>query len=163
MGNPACPPPAAGDRRRWLALVAGTAALTAGSAFQYGLAYLIPALRAQGLSLEQAGLLVAVLAVAAVLVVSTNGLSFTAVAELAGPAWAGRALGIQNTGQNLAAALTPPAMAAVIAAAGYPVAFAVAGLFPLAAALVIPVTAERGTPGGRRPAPAPAGSAGAGG
>src|SRR5215470_606161 len=49
-GNPA---------RRWLTLAAGTVALTAGCTFQYGLAYLIPALRAEGLSLEQAGLLVA--------------------------------------------------------------------------------------------------------
>ena len=49
-GNPA---------RRWLTLAAGTIALTAGCTFQYGLAYLIPALRAHGLSLEQAGVLVA--------------------------------------------------------------------------------------------------------
>src|SRR5690242_231611 len=49
----------AGGSRRWLTLAAGTIALTAGCTFQYGLAYLIPALRAQGLSLEQAGILVA--------------------------------------------------------------------------------------------------------
>src|SRR6516165_9973523 len=48
-----------GRARRWLVLAAGTVALTAGSCFQYGLAYLIPALRAQGLSLEEAGVLVA--------------------------------------------------------------------------------------------------------
>src|SRR5215470_14250247 len=48
-----------GGARRWLVLGAGTVALTAGSCFQYGLAYLIPALRAQGLSLEEAGVLVA--------------------------------------------------------------------------------------------------------
>jgi sugar phosphate permease len=40
-------------------LVTGMAAMTAGCTFQYGLAYLIPALRREGLSLEQAGLLVA--------------------------------------------------------------------------------------------------------
>src|SRR5262249_29080665 len=45
--------------RRWLTLAAGTIALTAGCTFQYGLAYLIPALRARGLSLEEAGVLVA--------------------------------------------------------------------------------------------------------
>src|SRR6516165_3569642 len=45
--------------RRWLVLAAGTVALTAGSTFQYGLAYLIPALRAGGLSLAQAGVIVA--------------------------------------------------------------------------------------------------------
>ena len=48
-----------GGSRRWLTLAAGTIALTAGTTFQYGLAYLIPALRAQGLTLEQAGILVA--------------------------------------------------------------------------------------------------------
>ena len=42
-----------GGSRRWLTLAAGTIALTAGCTFQYGLAYLIPALRAHGLSLEQ--------------------------------------------------------------------------------------------------------------
>src|SRR5262249_60732745 len=41
--------------RRWLTLTAGTIALTAGCTFQYGLAYLIPALRASGLSREEAG------------------------------------------------------------------------------------------------------------
>src|SRR5262245_20304658 len=45
--------------RRWLTLTAGTIALTAGCTFQYGLAYLIPALRASGLSLEEAGGIVA--------------------------------------------------------------------------------------------------------
>src|SRR5256885_6168414 len=45
--------------RRWLVLAAGTVALTVGSALQYGLAYLIPALRASGLSLAQAGVIVA--------------------------------------------------------------------------------------------------------
>ena len=37
-----------GGTRRWLTLAAGTIALTAGCTFQYGLAYLIPALRAHG-------------------------------------------------------------------------------------------------------------------
>src|SRR6185295_4797084 len=45
--------------RRWVVLVAGMVAMTAGCTFQYGLAYLIPAFRAEGLSLEQAGVLVA--------------------------------------------------------------------------------------------------------
>jgi hypothetical protein len=47
------------DGRRWLVLVAGMVAMTAGCTFQYGLAYLIPAFRAEGLSLEQPGILVA--------------------------------------------------------------------------------------------------------
>src|SRR5260370_9895834 len=46
-------------RRRWLVLAAGTVALTAGSCFRSGLAYLLPAPRARGLSLEEAGVLVA--------------------------------------------------------------------------------------------------------
>src|SRR5882762_970083 len=45
--------------RRWLMLFVGLAALTAGCTFQYGLAYLIPALRQHGFSLELAGILVA--------------------------------------------------------------------------------------------------------
>src|SRR5215467_8064950 len=86
-------------------------------------------------------LAVPALLAASVLAVSTNGLAFTAVAEYAGPAWAGRALGIQNTGQNLIAAATPPVIAALIAADGYPAAFAVAAVLPLAAAALVPVAA----------------------
>ena len=86
-------------------------------------------------------LAVPALLAAAVLAVSTNGLAFTAVAEYAGPRWAGRALGIQNTGQNLMAAATPPVIAALIAADGYAAAFAVAAVLPLAAAALVPVTA----------------------
>src|SRR6202451_876569 len=46
-------------RRRWLILFVGLIALTAGCTFQYGLAYLIPALRHEGFSLELASVLVA--------------------------------------------------------------------------------------------------------
>ncbi|MGB6455108.1 MAG: MFS transporter, partial [Streptosporangiaceae bacterium] len=45
--------------RRWLILLIGLVAMTAGCTFQYGLAYLIPALRQQGFSLELASTLVA--------------------------------------------------------------------------------------------------------
>ena len=86
---------------------------------------------------------VGALLAAVVLAVSTNGLSFTAVAEHAGPSWAGRALGIQNTGQNAFAAVTPPALAAVIGVAGYPATFGLVALFPLAAAALVPVGGER--------------------
>jgi sugar phosphate permease len=99
-------------------------------------------------------LAVPILLAAAVLVVSTNGLAFTAVAELAGPNWAGRALGIQNTGQNALAALTPPLVAVLIGAAGYPAAFAVAGVLPLAAAALVPLAAERRAPPRAEAAPA---------
>src|SRR5262245_49552128 len=47
------------DRRRWAALAVGSGAMTAGCAYQFGLPYLIPALRADGLSVEQVGVLVA--------------------------------------------------------------------------------------------------------
>src|SRR5918999_821787 len=47
------------DRRRWVALAVGSGAMTAGCAFQFGMPYLFPALRADGASLEQAGVLVA--------------------------------------------------------------------------------------------------------
>ena len=86
-------------------------------------------------------LAVPALLIAAVLAVSTNGLAFTAVAEYAGPNWAGRALGIQNTGQNLLAAATPPVIAALIAAHGYAIAFATAAILPLIAAALVPVAA----------------------
>jgi sugar phosphate permease len=99
-------------------------------------------------------LAVPILLAAAVLVVSTNGLAFTAVAEYAGAAWAGRALGIQNTGQNALAALTPPIVAVLIGAAGYPAAFAVAGVLPLAAAALVPLAAERRAPPRAGAAPA---------
>ncbi|MGE5137255.1 MAG: MFS transporter [Gemmatimonadota bacterium] len=94
-------------------------------------------------ALTRSPLAVAALLAAAVLAVSTNGLAFTAVAEHAGPAWAGRALGIQNTGQNAVAAATPPAVALLIHAAGYPAAFALAGAVPLAAVVLVPAAAER--------------------
>jgi MFS family permease len=97
-------------------------------------------------------LAVAALCGAAVLAVSTNGLAFTAVAERAGSSWAGRALGIQNTAQNAFAAATPPVIAAVIGRAGYPAVFAVVAAFPLLAASLVPVAAERaaGLVGGGR-------------
>jgi sugar phosphate permease len=75
---------------------------------------------------------------AAVITVTTNGLAFTAVAEYAGGSWAGRALGIQNTGQNLLAAATPPALGALVTGSDYGTAFAVVVAFPLAAAVLIP-------------------------
>jgi MFS family permease len=71
---------------------------------------------------------------------STNGLSFTSVAELAGPRWAGRALGVQNIGQNLTASLTPPLAGAIITSAGFGTAFALAAACALAAIAVVPTT-----------------------
>jgi predicted MFS family arabinose efflux permease len=90
---------------------------------------------------------VAVLLVCGLVAVSTNGLAFTAVAEYAGPAWAGRALGIQNTGQNALAAATPPVLALVIASIGFSASFAIVAVFPLAAAAIVPVAYERAAAG----------------
>jgi MFS family permease len=87
-------------------------------------------------------LAVAALLSAVALSVSTNGLAFTAVAELAGLAWAGRALGVQNTGQNLAAAATPPVLAQLIGGIGYGGAFGLVAVFPALAVLAVPVRAE---------------------
>ena len=81
---------------------------------------------------------IAVLVAASVVTVSDNGLAFTAIAEIAGPFWSGRALGAQNTSQLLMTGLTPPVFGAVIAAAGYPVAFAVCALFPILAIPLVP-------------------------
>jgi sugar phosphate permease len=89
-------------------------------------------------------LAVVALGVGVVVTVADNGLAFTATAELAGSAWAGRAMGVQNTGQNLAAALTPPLLGAFIAAHGFGPGFAVVALFPAVAMIATPVAAESG-------------------
>jgi sugar phosphate permease len=86
---------------------------------------------------------VPILLACGVVAVSTNGLAFTAVAEYAGSSWAGRALGIQNTGQNALAAATPPVLALAIGSIGYGASFAAVAAFPLAAAVLVPVAAER--------------------
>jgi sugar phosphate permease len=88
-------------------------------------------------------LVVAALGFGAVITVADNGLGFTAVAELAGTAWAGRALGAQNTAQNVASSLTPPLLGAMIGLSGYGTAFAIAAAFPLLAMGATPVAAER--------------------
>jgi sugar phosphate permease len=88
-------------------------------------------------------LAVPVLLFLGVVAVSSNGLSFTAVAEYAGSAWAGRALGIQTTGQNVLTAATPPVVAMAIGAVSFAPSFAVVAAFPLIAALLVPVAAEQ--------------------
>ncbi|WP_066043679.1 MFS transporter [Herbiconiux solani] len=79
-----------------------------------------------------------VFVVATTVSVADNGLAFTSVAEVAGSAWAGRALGAQNTAQFLAAAIVGPGVGALIGLIGYPAAFAVVALFPVAATPLIP-------------------------
>jgi MFS family permease len=81
---------------------------------------------------------VAIMVIASVVTVSDNGLAFTAIAEIAGPFWSGRALGTQNTSQLLTAGIAPPLFGALIGVAGFPAAFAVCALFPLAAMPLVP-------------------------
>ena len=86
---------------------------------------------------------VAMMVVASVITVSDNGLAFTAIAEIAGPFWSGRALGVQNTSQHLAAAAAAPVFGALIGVLGYPVAFAACALLPLLATPLVPVEPTR--------------------
>jgi sugar phosphate permease len=86
---------------------------------------------------------VPLMVVATVLTVADNGLAFTAVAERAGPLWSGRALGIQNTAQFLTSSLVPPLGGLAVTALGFPWAFAIAALFPVLAAPLVPVRHER--------------------
>ena len=81
--------------------------------------------------------------VVALAITGDNGLPFTSVPEIAGRYWSGRALGAQNTVERLTVAVGPPAFGALISATGYPLAFAVCGLFPLAALPFFPVAANR--------------------
>jgi sugar phosphate permease len=163
------------DGRGWTALVAGrllAVAQVGGAATRLAVGYWSDRvgsrmgpmrLLAAGTAAGMAALAVAAAAGAAVAVpillacslvaVSTNGLAFTAVAEFAGPAWAGRALGIQNTGQNALAAATPPVLALAIGALGFGGSFAIVAAFPVAAAALVPVATERGLSAIARPAP----------
>ena len=84
----------------------------------------------------------AALAVGAVVSVADNGLGYTVTAEIAGPSWSGRALGTQNTGQNVFAALAPVTLGSIIGGSGYAVGFAVAAIAPLIAIGVTPVRTE---------------------
>ena len=90
---------------------------------------------------------VAMMVIASVVTVSDNGLAFTAIAEIAGPFWSGRALGVQNTSQLFTAGIVPPAFGALIAVFGFPVAFAVCAIFPFAAIPLVPVHADPLSPG----------------
>jgi sugar phosphate permease len=88
-------------------------------------------------------LAVAALVVGGVVTVAHNGLGYTATAEIAGPLWSGRALGVQNTGQNIISSLTPLALGAVIGTLGYAAGFLIATVAPVVAIAVTPVRQER--------------------
>lgn len=118
-----------GSRMRPLAWVAVAAAVTMGLL---------------GLAAEVAPAVAVVLMVAAsAITVADNGLAFTAVAERAGPFWSGRALGLQNTAQNMTAALVPPVAGLLVTQGGYAATFALAALFPLLAVPLVPTKGER--------------------
>lgn len=80
---------------------------------------------------------------ATVVTVADNGLAFTAVAERAGAGWSGRALGVQNTAQFLAASIVPPVAGLAVDGVGYAATFALAALFPVLAIPLVPVREER--------------------
>ncbi|MCV7005363.1 MFS transporter [Mycobacterium gordonae] len=81
------------------------------------------------------GLMVA----ASVITVLDNGLAFTAIAEIAGRYWSGRAMATQNTTQTVAAAAGAPLFGEVIELAGYPLGFAICGVLPLLALPMVPM------------------------
>ena len=153
------------DARGWTALAAGrllAAAQVCGAASRLGAGYWsdrvgsrmrpmrilavstgVGMLALAGAAAAGTSAAVPVLLACGVVAVSTNGLAFTAVAEYAGSAWAGRALGIQNTGQNALAAATPPVLALAIGSIGFGASFAIVAAFPLVAAAFVPVLAEQ--------------------
>ncbi|MGA8986692.1 MFS transporter [Aeromicrobium sp.] len=88
-------------------------------------------------------LAVALIVVATAVTVADNGLAFTSVAEIGGPFWSGRAMGLQNTGQYVTSALVPPLVGALIAGRGYGWAFGLVAIFPLIAVPLVPVRGEQ--------------------
>lgn len=96
-------------------------------------------------AVEPTPLAVVVIVAATVVTVADNGLAFTAVAEIGGPFWSGRAMGIQNTGQYLVSAAVPPVVGALVTGLGYEAAFAIVAVFPLLAIPLVPVRGERPT------------------
>jgi MFS family permease len=106
---------------RWVAVAAGVCLL------------LLAAFDAAGW-----GAAAVVFVIATTATVVDNGLAFTSVAEMAGPSWAGRALGAQNTGQFIVASAVGPVVGALIGVVGYPLAFAAVAVFPAIAVPLIP-------------------------
>jgi sugar phosphate permease len=93
--------------------------------------------------LSGTSLAIALIVIATAVTVADNGLAFTSVAEIGGPFWSGRAMGVQNTGQYVASALVPPLVGAIVAGRGYGFAFAAVAAFPLLAVPLVPVRGER--------------------
>lgn len=97
---------------------------------------------------------IAVVVVAATISVADNGLAFTAVAELAGPTWSGRALGVQNTGQYISASIVGPLAGLLVGVAGYPITFLAAAACALIAVPLVPSTGDSGRAANGTPQPA---------
>jgi len=110
--------------------------------------------------LHVAPLVAAAYVLASCVSVADNGLAFTAVAEIAGAHWSGRALGAQNTGQFITAALAAPLVGLLIGVVGYSAAFALTALAPALAVPLVPrgldtppaAATLRQAQGGARPA-----------
>ncbi len=88
-------------------------------------------------------LLIPAFVVAGALSMAWNGIAFTAVAELAGRARAGAALGVQQTVLSLVAVATPIAFAAVVTAGSWTLAYGLAAAFPLAGWAILRPLRER--------------------
>jgi MFS family permease len=82
-------------------------------------------------------LLVPAFVVAGSLTMAWNGVAFAAVAELAGRARSGSALGVQQTVLSLAGVATPLAFAAVVSSGSWSLAYGLAALFPIAGWVVL--------------------------
>lgn len=87
-------------------------------------------------------LAIALIIIATAITVADNGLAFTSVAEIGGPYWSGRAMGLQNTGQYIVSALVPSTVGALVDGHGYGFAFAAVAVFPLLAIPLVPVRGE---------------------
>ena len=79
-----------------------------------------------------------VLVVATSVTVADNGLAYTSVAEAAGPAWSGRALGAQNTGQFIAASVVGPGIGALVGLVGFAGSFLLVAALPVLALPLVP-------------------------
>jgi MFS family permease len=91
-------------------------------------------------------LLVPAFVVAGSLTMAWNGVAFAAVAELAGRARSGSALGVQQTVLSLAGVVTPLAFAAVVSLGSWSLAYGLAALFPIAGWLVLRTFPEPARP-----------------
>jgi sugar phosphate permease len=85
------------------------------------------------------GLVAVPIMVVASAIAGDNGLPFTTIPELAGPFWSGWALATQNTFERLVVAAAPPLFAVLIVSSGFPLAFALCAVFPLAALPLLPL------------------------